>query len=92
MWNADSMLHPEQHCSAEEENLYLIKQISELEEKPFTSSLNICPETKPLQKGMGAGGVAPFPFNPALFPSCFVNISFKDDVTVILLLGVSVLF
>jgi hypothetical protein len=48
-----------------------MKRLSDAEEKPFTSSLNICPETA------------------TLFPSQSVDISFKDYVTVILLLGVS---
>jgi hypothetical protein len=54
--------------------------------KPFTSSLSICH----VERGIGAGGVRPSPLNTTLFPSyIFVDISFEDDVTVILLLGVS---
>jgi hypothetical protein len=47
-------------------------QISEVEEKPFTSSSNNCPEAF-CRKGWGGRS----------------NFSQKDDVTVILLLGVS---
>jgi hypothetical protein len=52
-----------------------MKQISELEEKPFTSSLNnIGPLQKPslLYKGVGTGGV---PYSP----DGSVVVSFKDD-------------
>jgi hypothetical protein len=37
----------------------------------------------------GVGGVTPFPLITTLFPSRSVDISYKDDVTVILLLGAS---
>jgi hypothetical protein len=58
-----------------------MKQISEVEEKPFTSSLNICPE---LLVGEG-GGVTPPPYLiTTLIRWIFRS---KDDVTVILLLG-----
>jgi hypothetical protein len=67
-----------------------MKQISEVEEKPFTSSLNISPEAC-CSKGVGAGGVTPPPPplyrpNSQLIPCIFNK---KDDITVILLLGVS---
>ncbi len=44
------------------------KQISEVEEKPFTSSLDICPEAC-LKKGVGWGRVtlSYFPADPCLF-------------------------
>jgi hypothetical protein len=60
-----------------------------MEEKPFTSSLNICPG-KLLHKGVGVGEVTPPPHyhHPVSHPVS-VDISFKDDVTVILLLGAS---
>jgi hypothetical protein len=35
-----------------------MKQISQMEENPFTSSSNICPQ-KPLYNGVGVGGVSP---------------------------------
>jgi hypothetical protein len=57
-------------------------QISDVEEKPLTSSLNICPEAC-CGKGWWRSGVTPTP----LFYS--VDISFKDDVTVVLLIDVS---
>ncbi len=65
-----------------------MNQISEMEEKPFRSSVNIYPEDC-CREGVGAGGVTPLPLITTLIPSCSVDISFKDDVTVILLLAVS---
>jgi len=58
-----------------------MKEISEEEEeKPFTSSLNINPETC-YRKEVGADGVAPPPpLTTTLFPSWSVDISIKDDV------------
>ncbi len=53
-----------------------MKQIPKMDGKPFTSSLNNAP-TPPLVS--------------TLFPTWSVDISFKDDVTVILLLDVSFL-
>jgi hypothetical protein len=44
------------------------------------------------RKGWGAGGVTPPSLTTTLFSSCSVDISFEDDVTVILLLGVSFMF
>ncbi len=58
-----------------------MKKTSEVEEKSFTSSLNIC------RKEWGVGGTE----NRPPFPGRSVVISVKDDVTVILLIGVSVL-
>jgi hypothetical protein len=54
-----------------------MKQITEMEKNPFMSSLNICPE----------GWNNACPFITIFFPSLSVDISFKDDVTVVL--GVS---
>jgi hypothetical protein len=60
-----------------------MRQISEEEEKPFKSSLVTI--QKPAVKGWGGeSNTSP---SSNLFPSWSVNISFKDDVTVILLLG-----
>ncbi len=64
----------------------LISRRKYQEYNPFTSSLYICPQFC-LQQGRGAGGVNASPLT-TLFPSWFLNISFKDDVTVILLPGV----
>jgi hypothetical protein len=50
-----------------------MKEIAEVEEKPFTSSLNICPE--------GCHRIG----------WISVDISFKDDVSAILLLSVSLM-
>ncbi len=41
-----------------------------------------------LLKGVAADGVMPPPLNTTRFPSWFVDISFKDDITVVLLPGV----
>jgi hypothetical protein len=57
-----------------------MKQISEIKKKPSTSSLNVCLEACSIER------VVAF---PPLFPSWSVNISFKDDVTIILLHVVS---
>jgi hypothetical protein len=57
-----------------------IKQISEVKEKPFTSSLNICQKAC-CRKGWG---LAEHPISQ-LISGYF----FKDDLAVILLLGVS---
>jgi hypothetical protein len=56
-----------------------------VEKKPFTSSL-IFMSRSLLQKGVLVGGVTPLPLTTTLqyFPSLLVNISFEDDVTVIL--------
>ncbi len=67
--------------------LFIMKKISEVEEKPLTSSSNICPEDCCRKRG-GAGGVTPPP-HPILFLSWSEDVSFKDDVTVILLRGIS---
>jgi hypothetical protein len=56
------------------------KQIFEVEEKPFTSSLNSCTSTEAC--------CSVEPSTSTLFPSKSGDISFKDDVTIILLLGV----
>jgi hypothetical protein len=55
--------------------------------KPLTSSFNICPEAC-CGKGcfVGTGRVTPSLLITTLFPSLFIDISFEDDVTVILLL------
>jgi hypothetical protein len=64
-----------------------MKQLAnyKVEEKLFTSSLNICQE--------GGGGrqsnASPPPSTPPYFPADPLDISLKDDVTGILLLGVS---
>ncbi len=57
-----------------------MKQISEVEKKPSTSSLNVCLDACSIER------VVAF---PPLFPSSSVNISFKDDVIIILLYVVS---
>ncbi len=62
-----------------------MKQISEVVEIPFTSSLNMCPEAC-WRKGRGGRSNA-FPLTPTLFPSRSVDFSYKDDGTSILLLG-----
>ncbi len=62
-----------------------MKQISEMEGKPFTSSLTICPRSL-VWKWVGACGVTPIP----LFLICMIHeYSFKDDLTVMLPLGVT---
>ncbi len=53
-----------------------------MEDKPDTSSLNIC-----LAVERGGGGQS----NASLPPPTSVDILFKDDVTVILLLGVTIM-
>jgi hypothetical protein len=53
--------------------------------KPFTSSSNI----RQGRGGGGGGDTASPPPLPPLFPSGSVDISYKDDATVILNLGVS---
>ncbi len=60
----------------------IMKPVSEVEEKPSTSSLNIWPE----RDGEGLSNDSPFTkfYFPAAWP---VDISFKDDVTIILLHG-----
>jgi hypothetical protein len=62
-----------------------MKQMSEQEDKPLTSSLNICQK-----RALEGGGLSipPSPSPPPYFPAYPLDISFKDDVTVILLLGV----
>jgi hypothetical protein len=63
-----------------------MKQISEVEGKPFTSSLNICPEKPALERGGGGrSNASPLFHHPV---SLSVDISLRDDVSVILLLGV----
>ncbi len=70
-----------------------MKQISEEEEKPLTSSLNICSEAcSTVERGGGRAEYRPPPYQRPLFPSLFVNISLKDDVTVILLLSISIYY
>jgi hypothetical protein len=54
------------------------KQIFDVEEKPFISSLNISPE------GCCRKGRVPPPPPTTYFPALSVDISFKDDVTVII--------
>jgi hypothetical protein len=63
-----------------------MKQIYEVEEKPFTSSCNIC-----LEGCCRKGRSIAFPLIPVLFPADPWGSSFKDDVNVIHLLGVSVM-
>jgi hypothetical protein len=58
-----------------------IQYIFEMVEKLFTSSLNICTKRD--------GNAYPPPSTPHYFPAEPLDISLKDDVTVILLLGVS---
>jgi hypothetical protein len=63
-----------------------MKQISEVEEKSFTSSLNIYPEACHRK---GSGGVTPHPFTttpPPYLPADMRIFQKEDDVTVILLL------
>jgi hypothetical protein len=55
-----------------------MRQIFEVEEKPYTSSLNICPEVCCL-KGLGPAN-APHPG----------DISFENDITIMLLYVTSV--
>ncbi len=62
----------------------------ELEENPFTSSLNICPEACSRKGWYGRINTTPSPPPPratTLFRSWSVDVAFKDDVTVILLHG-----
>ena len=73
-----------------------MKQISEVEEKQLTSSLNFFPEAccgKGWGSSRGVGGKRPFPppLSPILLPlPCrSADISFEDDLTVIFLLSVS---
>jgi hypothetical protein len=54
-----------------------MQQIYEMEEKPVTSSFNICSKAAVVKRG-GRSNIPP--------P---VDISLKDDVTVIVLLGIS---
>ncbi len=59
-----------------------------MEEKMFTSSLNICQDA--FYNRDGGSNVSPLTtILFELFPSWSLDISFKDDVTVILLLAVS---
>jgi hypothetical protein len=68
-----------------------MKRKYEVEEKPFTSSLNICPEAC-WRNRLGAGGtIPPPPSPPPYFPRCYVNFYFKDDVTVIFLISISLM-
>jgi hypothetical protein len=55
-----------------------------VEEKPFTSSLNICPEATCIER-VGGGWSNSFPSHQhnTLFPSWSGDISCKDDVTII---------
>jgi hypothetical protein len=64
-----------------------MKEISEVEETPFTSSFKIYPEACCLRAWQR--NAPPPPITTTLFPNCFVDISFKDDVAVLFLLGVS---
>ncbi len=41
--------------------------VSKMEEKPLTSSLNICPEAWGI-KSLGGGLITPFPADPWIFP------------------------
>jgi hypothetical protein len=69
--------------------MFTMQQISVVEEKPFTSSLNICPQS--YYKRGGGRPEKSLPLTPTLVRSWSVDIAFKDDVTVFLLLGVSLL-
>jgi hypothetical protein len=60
--------------SVSSQNSTYMKQITEMEKNPFMSSLNNCPE----------GWNNACPFTTIFFPSLSVDISFKDDVTVVL--------
>ncbi len=64
-----------------------MKQISEMEEKPFTLSFNICPYDESDWGGRSDG--SPHISPPPYFPTDLWIFSLKDDVTVFLLLGVS---
>jgi hypothetical protein len=64
-----------------------MKQISDVEGKPFTSSLNICLEAC-CRTGFRMGGITS---TPSPFSQLLRGYLFKDDVTVILLLGISFL-
>ncbi len=64
-----------------------MKQTSE-EWKPYTSSLNFCPEAC-CRKGWGWAEKHTHPLTTTLFTSWSVDISFTDDVTVLLILDVS---
>jgi hypothetical protein len=67
--------------------LYEHEKISKVEEKPFTSSLNIYPEACYVERGKRGRSNAPLSLTP-FFQAGSVDI-FKDDVTVILILVVS---
>ncbi len=60
----------------------LMKQIFEVEEN--RSRRLLISVQKPARESGGAGGVTPPPLTITLFPRWSVDISFKDDVTVIL--------
>ncbi len=65
-----------------------INQIAKMTENPFMSSLNICPEVRYIK---GVGQVQYLPSAPHHHPISQlirIDISCKDDVTVILLLGI----
>jgi hypothetical protein len=66
-----------------------MKQIMEEHEKPFTSSLTICPEAC-CRRGVGRSNA--FPLTTTLQCGVVIrslDISFKDDVIVIFQLGIS---
>ncbi len=60
-------------------------KISKVEVKPFTSSLNICPDCR---RNEGGTGGATFPL-PTISYKAIRGFLFEDDTTVILLLGSS---
>jgi hypothetical protein len=66
----------------------MFEEIALEEDKLFTSYLNFCTFTFMLQKEVGENGVTPLPLTTHFFPSLSEDISFEDDVTVILLLGI----
>ncbi len=78
---------------------HTMKQICGEKEKPFTSSLNGYPEAYSIayrqytvERGGGGRSNATPPAPPPPSPPSYfwsVEISFKDDITIILLLGVS---
>jgi hypothetical protein len=52
-----------------------------MEKKPFTSSLNICPEPEAKRCGVRGNEPPPPKLHP-IVPSRFVDMSFEDDVNV----------
>jgi hypothetical protein len=65
---------------------FTVKEIFEVEEKPFTSSLHIGPEA--CCKGNRGRRSNTSPLIITLFPGCSVDILFKNSVIAFLFLGV----